>query len=56
MFEIRAAEDVVTPDGTVRYTQGETVDTITTGADGIAKSKELYLGKYEVKEITLRSL
>lgn len=52
VFEIRAAEDIVTPDGTVRYTQGELVDTITTGADGIAKSKELYLGKYEVKEIT----
>lgn len=52
VFEIRAAEDIVTPDGTVRYTQGELVDTIATGADGIAKSKELYLGKYEVKEIT----
>ena len=52
VFEIHAAEDVVTPDGTIRYTQGELVDTITTGADGIAKSKELYLGKYEVKEIT----
>lgn len=52
VFEIRATEDIVTPDGTVRYTQGELVDTITTGADGIAKSKELYLGKYEVKEIT----
>lgn len=52
VFEIRAAEDIVTPDGTVRYTQGELVDTITTGADGIAKSKELYLGKYEVKEVT----
>ena len=28
------------------------VDTVTTGADGTAVSKELYLGKYEVKEIT----
>ena len=28
------------------------VDTVTTGADGTAKSKELYLGKYEVKEVT----
>lgn len=28
------------------------VDTLTTGADGTAKSKELYLGKYEVKEVT----
>ena len=28
------------------------VDTITTSSDGFVKSKELYLGKYEVKEIT----
>ena len=28
------------------------MDTITTGKDGTAKSKELYLGKYEVKEVT----
>lgn len=28
------------------------MDTVTTGADGTATSKELYLGKYEVKEIT----
>mgnify|MGYP002225198093 FL=1 len=26
------------------------MDTITTGADGTAKSKELYLGRYEVRE------
>ena len=52
VFEIRAAEDIITPDGTVRYTKGEIVDTITTGTDGIAKSKEIYLGKYEVQEIT----
>ena len=49
-FEIRAAEDVVTPDGTLRYSAGEIVDTITTSADGTAESKELYLGKFEVIE------
>ena len=32
--------------------KGEVVDTLTTGEDGTAESKELYLGKYEVKEIT----
>ncbi len=52
VFEIRAAEDIITLDGTVRYANGEVVDTITTNADGVAKSKELYLGKYEVYEIT----
>ena len=52
VYEITAAEDIVTLDGTVRANKGEVVDTVTTGKDGTAKSKELYLGKYEVKEIT----
>ena len=52
VYEITAAEDIVTLDGTVRAKKGEVVDTVTTGKDGTAKSKELYLGKYEVKEIT----
>ena len=51
VFEIFAAEDIVTPDGTVRYTKGEKVDTITTGSDSKATSKELHLGKYQLKEI-----
>lgn len=51
VYEIRAAEDIITPDGTVRFTKGEAVDTVTTGEDGFAKSRELYLGKYEVQEI-----
>ena len=51
VYEIRAAEDIITPDGTVRFTNGEVVDTVTTDEDGLAKSRELYLGKYEVKEI-----
>lgn len=52
VFEIRAAEDIYTPDGTLRYSKGEVVDTITTTFDGMVKSKEFYLGKYEVQEIT----
>lgn len=51
VYEITAAEDIVTLDGTLRAAKGEVVDTVTTGADGTAKSKELYLGKYEIKEI-----
>ena len=51
VYEIRAAEDIITPDGTVRFTNGEVVDTVTTDEDGLAKSRELYLGKYEVQEI-----
>lgn len=50
VYEITAAEDIVTLDGTLRASKGEVVDTITTGADGTAKSTELYLGKYEVRE------
>ena len=52
VYEIRAAEDIITPDGTLRAAKGEVVDTVTTGENGLAKSKELYLGKYEVQEIT----
>lgn len=52
VFEIHAAEDITTLDGTVRYEQGSLVDTITTDDDGVAKSKELYLGKYTVIEKT----
>ena len=52
VYEITAAEDIYTLDGTLRASKGEVVDTITTGKDGTAKSKELYLGKYEVKEVT----
>ena len=52
VYEITAAEDIYTLDGTLRASKGEVVDTVTTGSDGTATSKELYLGKYEVKEIT----
>lgn len=52
VFQIFAAEDITTLDGTVRAEKGELVDEITTGKDGIAKSKELYLGKYTAVEKT----
>ena len=50
-YEIKAAEDIYTPDGTLRCSAGEVVDTVTTGADGTAESKPLYLGKYEITEM-----
>lgn len=52
VFQIYAAEDITTLDGTIRAYQGELVDEITTDKDGKAKSKELYLGKYTVIEKT----
>ena len=49
-YEITAAEDIITPDGTLRYVKGTVVDTVTTDKNGVAESKALYLGKYTVRE------
>jgi hypothetical protein len=43
VFDIIARTDIVTPDGTVRMTAGTVADTLTTGEDGKAESKALYL-------------
>lgn len=51
VYEITAAEDIITPDGTTRYAKGEIVDTVTTDETGLAESKPLYLGKYEIREV-----
>lgn len=50
-FDIIAADDIITPDGTVRAKKGDVVDTVVTGTDGMAQSKELYLGKYRIVEV-----
>ena len=52
VFEITAAEDIVTADGTIRAKKGDVVATLTTDANGYAESDLLYLGKYEIAEIT----
>ena len=49
-YEITAAEDIITPDGTLRYAKDTVVDTLTTDEYGAAESKALYLGKYTVRE------
>lgn len=49
-FDIVAAEDIYTLDGTLRAAKGTVVDTITTSAGGMATSKALYLGKYKIVE------
>ena len=51
VYEIRAAEDIYTLDGTLRAEKGAVVDTVTTDENGKASSGLLYLGKYEVVEI-----
>lgn len=52
VYEITADEDIITPDGTLRYKKGETVAEITTGADGTAATGPLHLGRFLVREKT----
>lgn len=52
VYEITAAEDIITPDGTVRCKKDEVAATITTGEDGTAVTEPLYLGKYKIREVT----
>ncbi len=52
VYEVTAAEDIITPDGTTRYEKDTVVATITTGEDGTAVTEPLYLGKYEIREVT----
>ena len=49
-FEVTAAEDIYTADGTLRISKGALADTLVTGEDGTAESKELYPGKYLLRE------
>ena len=51
VFQVTAAEDIVTADGTVRAEKGDIVAEITTDENGYAETPLLYLGKYEVREI-----
>lgn len=50
-YAVYAVNDIYTPDGTLRYSKDEEVDRITTGDDGTATSKPLYLGDYVVVEV-----
>ncbi len=49
-FEVRAAEDIYTADGTLRASNGEVVADLITDTNGYAVTGELYLGKYTVSE------
>ena len=50
VYEVTAAADVATPDGTVHASSGDVVATVVTGDDGKAETDELYLGEYNVRE------
>lgn len=52
VFQIIASEDIITADGTIRANAGDVVAEITTDENGYAQTDLLYLGKYEVREIT----
>lgn len=49
-FEIIAAENVVTQDGTTRYKEGEVVDQVVVDGNGYGESKELFLGNYLIRQ------
>lgn len=51
LYEIRAAEDIYTPDGTLRAQAFEYITTLETDEAGYAVSKDLYLGKYQIAEV-----
>lgn len=50
-FEITASEDITDETGTAYVKEGEVVERITTGEDGIAVSSDLFLGHYYVQEV-----
>lgn len=49
-FDVIAAEEIKTADGTVRAAAGDVVDTIKTDETGKAQTKALYLGRYDFRE------
>ena len=55
LFEVTAAENIVTQDGTTRYRKGEVVSEIELDEKGEGESDELYLGKYLVRQKTIPS-
>ena len=51
-YNIYAAEDIYSQDKVTKvHKAGDLVESLTTGEDGSAVSKELYLGKYDVVEV-----
>lgn len=48
-FKVYANTDIITEDGTVRYTKDTLVDTITCDESGTGQSSDLYLGEYRIE-------
>lgn len=49
-FDVIASENIITQDGTTRYREGDVVDTIELDENGYGESKEIYLGKYQLRQ------
>ena len=49
-FEVIAAEDIYTADGTLRASSGDVVADLITDSNGYAVTGELYLGRYTISE------
>ncbi len=52
VYQVVVAEDIVTLDGTVRANAGDVVAELVTDENGYAETDLLYLGKYEIQEIS----
>lgn len=52
VYQVIASEDIVSLDGTVRANAGDVVAELTTDENGCAETDLLYLGKYEIREIS----
>ena len=49
-YEVLANEDIITLDGTLRYTKDQIVDEFTCNDKGYGESKKLYLGNYRIRQ------
>ena len=53
IYDVYAAEDIITLDGTLRYSKDQKVDEIKCDKAGAGASKKLYLGKYYLMQKTI---
>ena len=49
-FDVVAAEDIITADGTLRYRSGQTAGEIVCDEGGYGESEQVYLGKYILRQ------
>ncbi|MBR3106463.1 MAG: hypothetical protein IKH30_04660 [Clostridia bacterium] len=49
-FDVVAAENIITSDGTLRYRIGQVVSSIVCDESGIGESEEIYLGEYLIRQ------